>query len=174
MSVTDFFAILDMPAGCQLDRALLDEQYRKRQALWHPDRYVNASETEKMQALQHTSLLNDAYTILKHPLRRAEHLLELRLCESGDVAVSKLEPAFLLQQLELREELEELGLQRDDAAFARLRQTVAASMAQHWQLIEAEIAKHDWCSAHLCLQKLQFLYKLQEELNHLEDRWLEN
>ncbi len=174
MSVTDLFAVLGMPAGCQLDRALLDEQYHKRQAVWHPDRFVNASESEKMQAMQHTSLLNDAYSILKHPLRRVEHLLALRICESGEVVVGKLDPGFLLQQLELREELERLGEQRDENDFARLRQTVDALMLQHWQLIEAGIAKHDWCNAHLCLQKLQFLHKLQEELNHLEDRWLDN
>jgi molecular chaperone HscB len=174
MPVTDFFAILDMPAGCQLDRQLLDEQYRKRQAVWHPDRFVNASESAKRQALQQTSLLNDAYNILKHPLRRAEHLLDLRLCESGELAVAKLEPEFLLQQLQWREELEQLDEQRDEPALASLRQRVEAALARHWLLIEADIARHDWCAARLSLQKLQFLNKLQEELNHLEDRWLEN
>ena len=174
MPVTDFFAILDMPAGCQLDLQLLDAQYRKRQAVWHPDRFVNAPESEKRQALQQTSLLNDAYNILKQPLRRAEHLLDLRLCESGEVVVDKLEPAFLLQQLEWREELEQLDTLRNEPALASLRQRVEAALALHWQVIETDIAGHDWCAARLSLQKLQFLKKLQDELNHLEDRWLEN
>ncbi len=174
MSVTDFFAILGMPVSCELDKAMLDEQYHKRQAQWHPDRYVNASEPEKMQALQHTSLLNDAYNILKNPLRRAEHLLDLHTCGTLDVPPPKLEPDFLLQQLELREELERIAHQHDETAYSQLRQTVDASLARQWQVMAAEISLNDWCNARLCLQKLQFLYKLQDELNHLEDRWLEN
>ena len=101
--MTDFFAALGMPVACELDRHQLDANYRQRQAEWHPDRYVSASEAVKLQALRHTSLLNDAYTTLKQPLRRAEHLLELKDSDAAGHSSRKLEPAFLLQQLEQRE-----------------------------------------------------------------------
>lgn len=167
MAVTDFFAALGMPVACELDRRQLDASYRQRQAQWHPDRFVSASEAAKLQALRQTSLLNDAYATLKQPLRRAEHLLELRDSDAAGHSARKLEPAFLLQQLELREELEQLVRQRDAAALDSMRQQVDAQWSAYWGEFTAETVRQDWCNARLALQKLQFLHKLQEEIRHL-------
>jgi molecular chaperone HscB len=172
MAVTDFFFALGVPVACELDRSQLDAHYRQRQAQWHPDRFVTASETEKLQALRHTSLLNDAYSTLKEPLRRAEHLLQLKDSDAATYPAPRLEPAFLLQQLELREELEQLGSRRDAVALAALevmRQAVESQWTAHWHEFTAETARQDWCNARLSLQKLQFLHKLQEEIRHLEE-----
>ncbi|HTQ99970.1 MAG TPA: Fe-S protein assembly co-chaperone HscB [Candidatus Acidoferrum sp.] len=173
MPVTDYFAILGVPASSEIDRARLDAQYRSLQAQWHPDRFVTASEAERRQALQQASLINDAYQMLKQPLRRAEHLLELKDTDAAVHQARKLEPAFLLHQLEQREELERLGQRRDQAAFARLRRDTETELQLQWRDFAATVQQQDWCSARLSLQKLQFLHKLQEELDHLEDRWLD-
>ena len=167
--MTDFFAALGMPVACELDRHQLDANYRQRQAEWHPDRYVSASEAVKLHALRHTSLLNDAYTTLKQPLRRAEHLLELKDSDAAGHSSRKLEPAFLLQQLEQREQLEHLARHRDAAALDVLRQLVDTQWLAQWSEVATEAARQDWCNARLALQKLQFLHKLQEEIRHLEE-----
>lgn len=172
MAVTDFFSALGVPVACELDRSQLDANYRQRQAQWHPDRFVSASETEKLQALRQTSLLNDAYATLKQPLRRAEHLLELNDSDAATHPAPRLEPAFLLQQLELREELEQLGRRRDASALQAMdvmRQAVETQWSAHWHEFTREAARQDWCNARLSLQKLQFLHKLQEEISHLEE-----
>ena len=169
MAVTDYFAALGVAASCELDRAQLDRNYRQLQAQWHPDRFVNAGEVERMNALQHTSLINDAYATLKQPLKRAEHLLELQDTDGDSHKAPKLDTAFLLQQLALREQLEQLALQRDAAGLETLHQQVAAEWIQHWHGFVAEAGRQDWCNARLSLQKLQFLHKLQEEIRHLEE-----
>jgi molecular chaperone HscB len=174
MAATDLFAVLGMPVSCEIDRNVLDAQYRKLQAQWHPDRFVTASDIERKQALQQTSLINDAYQVLKQPLRRAEHLLELMDTDPDSHPARRLEPAFLMQQLVLREELEQLGERHDQSAFDKLCDGTDTMLRSQWQEFSAQVNQQDWCSARLGLQKLQFLHKLQEELHHLEDRWSDN
>lgn len=174
MAATDFFAVLGMPVSCEIDRTALDAQYRKLQAQWHPDRFVTADDIARKQALQQTSLINDAYQVLKQPLRRAEHLLELMDTDPDSHPARRLEPAFLMQQLELREELERVSEQQDRSAFAVLRRDTTEALKLQWQEFAQQVGHQDWCNARLGVQKLQFLHKLQEELNHLEDRWSEN
>ena len=174
MPSTDYFAILGLPQSCKLDRWELDSRYHKLQAQWHPDRFINESEPERKLAMQQTSLVNDAYRVLKQPLQRAEHLLELKDESADSHPARKLESAFLLEQLELREQMEQLSEARDDAAFSKLKSETTQALQQQWQVFEAEVQQQDWCTARLSLQKLQFLHKLQDELNHLEDRWLDD
>src|SRR5688572_1385957 len=101
MSASNFFSLLGVQPACQLDLAALEQHYRQAQAKWHPDRFVNASAAERLQALQQTSLLNDAYTTLKTPLSRAEHLLAVLGGEEiSEKPAPKLDGVFLLQQLE--------------------------------------------------------------------------
>jgi molecular chaperone HscB len=174
MSAPNFFTLLGVKPACQIDLDSVEQHYRQAQAKWHPDRFVNATAAERLAALQQTSLLNDAYTTLKTPLRRAEHLLAV--LDGDDCAHSdqKLDKVFLLQQLELREELETLVHDRNLDGLASLYKTVTEQLNSQWQTFSAQIQEQDWCAARLGLQKLQFLQKLQDEITHSEDRLLDH
>ncbi|MEK9649239.1 MAG: Fe-S protein assembly co-chaperone HscB [Gammaproteobacteria bacterium] len=73
----NFFEIFSLPASFQVDVSSLEAQYRKLQAEYHPDRFSCAADSERVQALQLASLINDAYETLKSPLKRAAYLLTL-------------------------------------------------------------------------------------------------
>ncbi len=79
----------------------------------HPDRFASASDQEQLAAMQKTTQINDAYGILKSPVRRAQALLQLKTGIDGTGEVTVKEPMFLMQQLELREELESLANKKD-------------------------------------------------------------
>lgn len=174
MSAHNFFSLLGVQPACQIDLAALEQHYRQAQAQWHPDRFVNASPGERLAALQQTSLLNDAYATLKTPLRRAEHLLAVLDADGDSKPQQKLDTAFLTQQLELREELENLVHERDADGLGRLYGTVSEQLNAQWQAFSAQIQEQDWCGARLGLQKLQFLQRLQDEIAHSEDRLLDS
>src|SRR5437763_11326780 len=61
----------DEPAG-------LDERFRALSRKLHPDRFARATPQERRHSLEQTTRLNEAYRTLKDPVRRAEHLLQLR------------------------------------------------------------------------------------------------
>jgi len=96
----DKFALLGVAPGFD-EPAGLHENFRALSRKLHPDRFARASSQERRFSLDQTTLLNDAYKTLKDPVRRAEHLLELRGV-SGEV---KMTPDFLEETLEDREKL---------------------------------------------------------------------
>lgn len=84
----------------------------------HPDRFANAEEPEKLRAVQLSSYLNEAYETLKSPLRRAAYLLSLRDIDVEQVNQNDLSMDLLLEQIQLREKLDELPI--DESALASL------------------------------------------------------
>lgn len=100
----------------------------------HPDRFAGADEQTRRRALDHTSLLNEAYETIKSPLRRAEYLVRLGGIDldSTDPATGAPHPsqAFLMDMIERRERLsgdvdlddlrDETKLEREQAFDAAL------------------------------------------------------
>ncbi len=99
----DPFAALDLPVRYDVDTATLEERFRERSREVHPDRFVGAPAAERAKALVATRALNDAFQVLRRPARRAEAVLA-----GYGVVISDrepLDPAFLMEILDLREEL---------------------------------------------------------------------
>ena len=79
MSLTqNFFELFDIPVAFQIDSGLVAERYRKLQQALHPDRFANASDSERRLSVQRTAQVNEAFQTLKSPLLRARYLLQLK------------------------------------------------------------------------------------------------
>ena len=88
----------------------LARQHRKLQRVFHPDRFASRDDRQRRLSLQHATALNDGYRVLKDPCRRADYMLGLRGMDMSDEGKQvKLEPAFLMDVMELREAIEELS-----------------------------------------------------------------
>lgn len=110
----DKFALLGVPQGFDEPEGL-DEKFRALSRQTHPDR-VPAN--ERARAAARMTAINDAYKTLKDPVKRAEHLLELRGLKAGEV---KMSPEFLEETLNDREQLleaREAGKPLDELARA--------------------------------------------------------
>jgi molecular chaperone HscB len=90
----------------------------------HPDRFARATPQERRFSLEQTTLLNDAYRTLKDPVRRAEHLLELRGVRMGEGSKVELPPEFLERALEDRERLVEAKIEGGPGAVEVLAREV--------------------------------------------------
>src|SRR4029453_14341354 len=89
-----------------LDGEALERAYREIQSQVHPDRFAHAGDAERRASLQWTTRVNEAYRTLKDPVQRGKHLLELHGVDVAFETNTQMPTDFLLQQLELREELE--------------------------------------------------------------------
>ena len=114
----DYFAMLGLEERYAVDMSALERNYLERSRAVHPDRFVNAPASERVSALQQSMLLNDAYKAVKDPRARAEFLLQRHGVEIGDN--ERLDPAFLMEVLELREELGEAKQAGDMPTLRRL------------------------------------------------------
>ena len=120
----DPFAALGLEPRYDVDPRALEDRFRQLSREVHPDRFAAAPASERAQALVRTRALNDAYQLLRRPQRRAEALLARRGVVISDRET--LEPAFLMEILELREELAGARAARDSAAVARLAAAMRA------------------------------------------------
>ena len=78
-----------------------------------------------------------------------------------------------MQQMELREELEELENAADpDAAIAQIEAQIKQLDKQYSSELAAQLASNDeqqWQAAADNIRKLKFVYKLRDELERIED-----
>ncbi|HVV82320.1 MAG TPA: Fe-S protein assembly co-chaperone HscB [Kofleriaceae bacterium] len=125
----DPFALFGLAPRYDLDPAALEARFRERSRELHPDRQPNASAAERAQAMIRTRALNDAYQVLRRPEKRAEWLLARAGVTIGDN--ERLEPAFLMEFLELREELAEARAAGRGEAIGRLETAMRARREAH-------------------------------------------
>jgi molecular chaperone HscB len=101
------FDLLGLPRRFALDLPAVEASYLARSRELHPDYHQLASSAEQRLSLELSAALNEAYTVLRDPFRRAEYLLAL----AGGPSASEhkeMPPEFLEEMLELRMEIEEL------------------------------------------------------------------
>lgn len=164
------FEILGLTAQFELDVSALSATYRELQRQYHPDKYVNASEVEQRLALQKSAQINDAYQTLIDPISRAEHLLALQGLLLNDEQQSMKDMTFLIQQMSLREQLEEIELANDEAKLEQFSDEVALLANQLLTTLSAELNNMDWSNAANTVRKMKFFAKLQNEIERIEDR----
>ena len=122
----DHFARLGLTRAHGLDREALESSYLERSRAVHPDRFAASDDVHRGRAMQHASLLNEAYATLRDPVRRAEYLVKLagRDLDSTDPVRGAPTPSqmFLIDMIERREKLQEIG--GDAEALGDLRDDV--------------------------------------------------
>jgi molecular chaperone HscB len=163
----NYFELFGLPVGFEVDPAALAERYRELQRIVHPDRYASGTEQERRLSMQGATLLNEALATLQDPLLRAQYLLRLLGAEAG--TGQPMAPAFLMEQMELREALGELRSRSDPLAAAGafigdVRQRVDAMVSR----LGERFAAGDLPAAAELVRELQFLRKLQVEAENLE------
>ncbi|HWM43900.1 MAG TPA: Fe-S protein assembly co-chaperone HscB [Burkholderiales bacterium] len=157
------FDLFGLDPAYALESEALDRSYREIQTRVHPDRFAHAGDAERRASLQWTTRVNEAYRTLKDPVQRAKHLLELHGVDVAFETNTAMPADFLLQQMELRESLEEA---KNPAALDEMRKSLREQRAELEKHIgEAIDAKKDYAGAAGLVRKLQFLDKLDSEID---------
>ena len=104
-----YFSIFNLPLGYNIDKSSLEDLFVKAQQKFHPDKFVTASDVDRITALNNTIEINHAYQVLKDDLKRAAYLLELAgvVVNEDSRASAKAKPEVLAEMMELGERLEE-------------------------------------------------------------------
>ena len=164
------FALFDLQPSFRLDLDQLAARYRELARQVHPDRFADAGEREQRLALERSACLNEAYQVLKTPSQRARYLLAMRGPELP-LEVTVQDPDFLLQQMQLREELEELQDDADLAGVAAFKRRLKAAQEQLNEGFSGcwdDEARRE--EAERLMRRMQFLDKLSHEVRQLEER----
>ena len=164
------FALFELQPGFNLDLDQLAVRYRELARGVHPDRFADASEREQRLALEQSASLNEAYQTLKSPAKRARYLLALKGGELP-LEVTVHDPEFLMQQMQWREELEDLHDSADMAGIAAFKRRLKVDQEQLNDSFAACWDDAAQCEqAERLMRRMQFLDKLTYEVRQLEER----
>lgn len=160
------FELFGLPPAFSLEKDRLEKAYREIQSRVHPDRFAHAGDAERRASLQWTTRVNEAFRVLKNPVARAKHILELHGVDVAFETNTAMPPEFLMQQMELRESLEEATEKKDPAVLESLHKSLVEEKEALIEKISVSIdAQKDYQRAAGLVRKLMFLDKLDEEID---------
>jgi molecular chaperone HscB len=122
----DPFAILGLPRSFAIDMRAAEKAHRELSRALHPDKYVSAGASERREALNKAADVNEAWRIVRDPVRRAEALFRLAGVEVGETKEPKPDAELLMEVLEKREALADAKSARDEGKVRALEEEVAA------------------------------------------------
>jgi len=114
--------------------------------------------------MQWATRANEAYQTLKNPLKRASYLCELHGVDLQTESNTSMPSAFLMQQMEWREALDDAKAGRDIAALEGLESTLRMARKDAVSRIEALLDALDFAAAAQLVRQLMFLDKFGEEI----------
>ena len=169
----NYFELFDLETSFFVDDEALNKAYQAQVTRFHPDNFANKSQAEQLQALQSTSLLNSAYTALKTPLNRASYLLNLEDVNPFDEKDTNMDANFLVSQIELREQLEDIKELQDNTVLDNFIERVQDFINDNVASIsEAFSQSRDLQEIKKLVRELKFYDQLNKEANRLMDEWL--
>ena len=177
MAITDnYYKLFGIATEFGIDLEQLAIKFRELQRSAHPDNFANASERDQRLSVQYAATINDAYNTLKFPLSRAIYMLRLRGIDVDKGHSFNLGQDFLMQQIELREELESIQAAAEpQAALDKLRDELRGYQQQletGFAKVIVDSSEDGLEKAGQLVNKMQFIVKMLEETERLEDELL--
>ncbi|WP_312982926.1 co-chaperone HscB [Atlantibacter sp.] len=168
----DYFTLFGLPVGYTIDMTSLSARYQDLQRQFHPDKFASHPQADQLAALQQSATINQAWQTLRHPLNRAEYMLLLHGFDLANEQHTVRDTAFLMEQLELREELDEIEHAGDESRLAGFTTRIQALYRSRHQQMVHELDSQAWEKAADTVRKLRFLDKLQHQTEQLEEKLL--
>ena len=160
----DDFTLLALPQQYAINSAELQARWKAALTTAHPDRFSQAGAAGQRLAMQWSVRLNEAYQRLKHPLKRAEYLCALRGVKVDAERNTAMPAAFLMQQMEWREALQEARQAQDEAALTQLESELQAQKRELLATIGQHLDAQNFIAAAGEVRCLMFVAKFGEEV----------
>ena len=164
-----YFELFGLEPAFDLDVRHLQAEQQRLQASYHPDRFIGADDKDKRLSTQIASWVNQAYETLQDPVKRSRYLLEISGATIPDDSKTTSDHEFLMEQIELREEVE--SCRHGDDPLQQCEQ-IESKLAQRARELASEFVTHfesrDLDAAMLSSRKMQFIQRIQHQLSELQ------
>ena len=157
------FELFGVPAQFAQDRPALDARWKELQREAHPDRFAAQGMSAQRVAMQWSVRINEAYQRLKHPLKRASYLCVLNGAPILAETNTAMPPAFLMQQMEWREMLEEAKTIEDLAQIVAIsKQDMNEQLLKVAHFLDVD---HNFVAAAQQVRGLMFTERFASEID---------
>ena len=157
------FDIFGLTPQFAIDRVALDARWKDLQREAHPDRFATAAAAAQREAMQWSVRINEAYQRLKDPLKRAAYLCELNGAPIRAEDNTAMPPAFLMQQMQWREDLDDAETAVD---LERMAAEVAAARREMLEALQhtADV-QHDFTALAQQVRSLMFVERFASDVD---------
>ena len=162
LTSTDF-ELFQLPPQFAQDRAALDAKWKELQRQAHPDNFTAEGAAAQRVAMQWSVRINEAYQRLRDPVTRAAYLCELNGAPINAESNTAMPAAFLMQQMELREALDEAHSEENlEKISLQANEYMREQLLIAEQLIDQS---QDYPAAAQAVRALLFIQKFMSDLD---------
>lgn len=156
------FELFGVPARFAQDTAQLEARWKELQRQVHPDKFATQGAAAQRVAMQWSARINEAYRRLRDPLKRAAYLCELNGTPIGAETNTAMPAEFLMQQMELREQLDDAGTAEELSQIDELSASLSGSTLH--KIEQQADTQQDWPGVAQSVRALMFLEKLAGDI----------
>jgi len=119
----NYFDFYNIPMTFKPDAAALKKQFYANSKKYHPDFFATESEEKQAEILELSTLNNKAYKVLKNEEARMKYILD-EMGIYGKEGENKLPQEFLMEMMDINEEIMELQFDPNPTAQEKVLQQV--------------------------------------------------
>jgi len=152
-----------------LDEKLLDNVYKDLQKKFHPDKYATKSYEEKHISSINSSLVNEAYQVMKSPIERARYILNLnniKILEEENKSIDKdkvIDSSLMMEMFTIRERIEDSIDNNNELII--LQNDINMKINQVTIDLQSSLDSNNLIALTNAAVKLKYLSKALDEIN---------
>ncbi len=119
----NYFELFDIPVQLKPPVSALKARFFSLSRQFHPDFHSQSEESLKMEMLEKSSQLNKAWKVFQDPDETLKYVLQLKGLLVEEEKYS-LPPAFLMEMLEINEQVADAKMEGDQGAVDSARKAI--------------------------------------------------
>jgi molecular chaperone HscB len=156
----NYFVFYGLQAEFNIDETLLKNLFLEKSKEFHPDFYTDDAESQHI-AVSVSSYNNLAYKILKNPISRASHLLDIMTTNQQEKPV--LPNDFLMDMMLINEEIDDMTPENQYELEDKINDMKDDLSEDIEQLANAK----NWPELRMAVLKWKYLERLENRFNDL-------
>jgi len=120
----NYFEFFGLPVSFHVDISALRSVFLRNSKKYHPDFHTLSSESEQAKMLEFSTVNNEAFKTLSDPDKRIHYVLEISGLLGEEANHPGLSQEFLMEMMDINENLMELEFESDAARYNLTLQAV--------------------------------------------------
>lgn len=137
----NYFELYDLPVSLKVDATQLKQKFYALSRKFHPDFFTNTSEEEQADALEKSALVNKGFKIFSKEDETIKYVLQLKGLMEEDEKY-QLSPDFLMEVMDLNEQLMEAKIDNDATAIANIKSEISNIQSTIYEPVKAIIENY--------------------------------
>ena len=156
----DYFELFEIPVQLKVNTGLLSQKFFALSKKYHPDYYISNGSEAQAEALEKSALLNNAWKIFQNPDETIKYVLQSKALLEEEEKY-QLPPDFLMEVLEINEQLMDARQDDDPAVKENIRSVITGLQNEIYEPVKEIVGgyKEGVTTEKELLQVKEYYYK---------------